>query len=83
MSHRASAQFWVLFASLPPEVQESARRAFKLMKENPNHPSLHLKKVGRGWSVRVTRKYRALGVEAEDGIIWTWVGEHDSYENKL
>jgi hypothetical protein len=40
-----------------------------LLKENPRHPSLHLKKVGRFWSARVGSRYRALAVEVDAGLL--------------
>lgn len=44
-------------------VQKVAGHNFDLLKENPTHPSLHFKKVGKLWSVRVGPHYRALAVE--------------------
>ena len=80
MSHRAAHRFWRLFAELPAEVQQLGRENFLLLKENPHHPSLHLKQVGRYWSVRVGSSFRALGVDAADGIVWFWIGPHQEYE---
>jgi len=56
-----------------------ARRNFDLLKENPRHPSLHFKKVGKLWSVRVGPHHRALAVEDEADFIWVWIGPHDEY----
>jgi hypothetical protein len=53
LKHRATPKFWALYKALPAEVQQIAQKNFKLLKENPNHPSLYFKKVGRFWSVRV------------------------------
>jgi hypothetical protein len=53
MRHLASRTFWNSYDALPKEVQELARKQFRLLKENPAHPSLHFKKVGRFWSVRI------------------------------
>ncbi|PIE69737.1 MAG: hypothetical protein CSA21_00855 [Deltaproteobacteria bacterium] len=53
------------------------------MKEDSNHPSLHLKKVGRFWSVRVGIKYRALAVEINEGLIWFWIGTHAEYDKLI
>jgi hypothetical protein len=47
MKHFASAYFWDFYKLLPAEIQELADRCFDLLKKNPQHPSLHLKKVGR------------------------------------
>jgi hypothetical protein len=51
-----------------------------LLKENPKHPSLHLKKMDRFWSVRVGAHYRALAVEVEGGLLWFWIGSHADYD---
>jgi hypothetical protein len=80
VSHRVAHKFWLLFADLPTEVQKLARSNFLLLKTNSQHPSLHLKRVGRYWSVRVGASYRALGVSSPDGIVWFWIGPHEDYE---
>lgn len=41
---------------------EPRRPGVALLKCNPRHPSLHFKKVGRFWSVRVGLHHRAIGV---------------------
>jgi hypothetical protein len=80
VSHRAARKFWLLFAELPAEIQQLARANFLLLKTNSQHPSLHLKRVGRYWSVRVGASYRAVGVNSPDGIVWFWIGPHEEYE---
>ena len=50
------------------------------LKADPHHPSLHLKKVGRYWSVRVGLRYRALAVEIDGGLLWFWIGSHADYD---
>lgn len=80
MRHFASPSFWEHYQNLPIYVQELADRNFQVMKANPNHPSLHLKRVGKYWSVRVGRRHRALGVEIENGIVWFWIGTHAEYD---
>jgi mRNA-degrading endonuclease RelE of RelBE toxin-antitoxin system len=82
VNHHANPNFWKYYHDLPGRIQELADKNFKLLKKNPRHPSLHLKKVGRFWSVRVGNKYRSLGVDSPDGIIWFWIGTHEEY-NKL
>ncbi len=86
MKHRTLARFWKHYAGLPKEAQELADKNFALLKSDPHHPSLHLKKVDtvRGlWSVRVGLQYRALGVEKPDGIVWFWIGSHADYDKLL
>ena len=83
MKHLASPKFWECYNSLPQQVQELADKNFKLLKENPKHTSLHFKKVGRYWSVRVGLAYRALAVEIDEDILWFWIGNHNDYDKYL
>jgi hypothetical protein len=53
-----------------------ADKNFKLLKADPNHPSLQPKKIGRYWSVRIGRNYRAIAVEFDDGLLWFWIGTY-------
>lgn len=80
MTHHASARFWRCYDALPERVRELADKSFELLKADPNHPSLHMKRIGRFRSVRVGLHYRALGVDVEDGILWFWVGTHAEYD---
>ena len=80
MIHHAAPDFWSRYLALPPEVREIADRAFALMKVDPHHPSLHLKKVDHMWSVRVGAHYRALAVSVRDGLLWFWIGSHAEYD---
>ena len=80
--HHTTRRFWEHYNALPEEVQRTADQCYELLKCDPSHPSLHFKKVGQYWSVRVGRNYRALGVEVKDGISWFWIGTHAEY-NKL
>ncbi len=80
-----------IFAPAKPKSYETFRRPFilgadknfELLKTDPKHPSLHLKKAGKYWSVRVGMKYRALGVDIEEGILWFWIGTHAEYDKML
>jgi len=51
-----------------------------MLKADPTHPSLQFKKVGRFWAARVGLHYRAVAVEASDGLIWFWIGTHAEYD---
>ena len=82
MKHYASPSFWQIFETLPREVQDIARKNFDLLKHDPRHRSLFLKKAGDYWSARVGLNYRALAVECEKGLLWFWIGNHQDY-NKL
>lgn len=73
MNHYASPDFWSCYRALPAEVQGLADKSFSLLKADSRHPSLHFKKVGRFWSARVGLHYRAVAVEAPDGLLWFWI----------
>ena len=83
MKHHASPSFWESFDLLDPATQKAGRSAFQLMRSDPRHPSLRLKKAGRHWSARIGRSYRAVAVEEEGGLLWIWIGRHDPYEHKI
>ncbi|MEI9888454.1 MAG: hypothetical protein WDN08_18525 [Rhizomicrobium sp.] len=60
-----------------------ADKNFALLKENPKHPSLHFKKIGEIWSVRIGLHYRAIAKEVDGGMRWHWIGSHAEYDYKL
>jgi mRNA-degrading endonuclease RelE of RelBE toxin-antitoxin system len=80
MKHFASPAFWQHYRKLPANIRELADKNFRLLKQDSNHPSLHLKKVSRFWSVRVGKKYRALAVQVDEGLIWFWIRTHSEYD---
>ena len=80
MRHLASLSFWEAYVKLPENIRALADKNYALLKENPRHPSLQLKKVGRFWSLRVGSRYRALAVEVEAGLLWFWIGSHADYD---
>ncbi len=80
MKHFASPAFWNCHRKLPPTIQELADKNFDLLKENPQHVSLHLKRVRKYWSVRIGIKHRALAYEVENGLLWFWIGTHAEYD---
>ena len=43
MSHHANPDFWKHYHRLPVHIQKLADQNFALLKEDPRHPSLHLK----------------------------------------
>ena len=83
MTHRASRAFWVLYRALPGDVRRAADEAFARLTENPKHPSLRFKKIGRFRSARVGLHYRALAIEVPDGLVWFWIGTHADYDKLL
>ena len=68
------------FQELPPEVQQLARKNFKLWLNDPRRPSIHFKKIGIFWSARIGPNYRALALIKDERAEWFWIGPHDEYE---
>ena len=84
MKHRASPRFWSSYEALTVAVQELADRTYEQLKTDPRHQSLHLKRIGRFWSVRVGLRHRALAVQASgDELLWVWIGTHAQYDQLL
>ncbi len=82
MKHFAEPSFWHCLRHLPQSTQQLADKNFNLLKSDPKHPSLHLKRLSKDfWSVRVGKGYRALAVQMDDGnLTWFWIGTHAQYD---
>jgi hypothetical protein len=79
-------QFWRAYYSLPSDIQELARKAYRLCRDDPQHPSLQFKRVHDAdpiYAVRVTLGYRALGLLQGDLVVWFWIGSHAEYDRLL
>jgi hypothetical protein len=80
LNHHASSRFWALYEALPADVREVADKNYELLRTNPHHPSLHLKRIGDLWSIRAGIHHRALGIDVPGGIMWIWIGTHSEYD---
>jgi hypothetical protein len=78
--HRATKRFWECYRALPQDLQRLADACYAMLRQNHRHPSLHVKKVGRFWSVRVGLHYRAVAVEQDSDMVWFWIGPHAQYD---
>ena len=83
MRHHTSSSFWARYENLPINIRAIADKNFQLIKENLHHPSLHTKKVGKYYSVRIGKRYRALAIEVDDGLLWFWIGTHSEYDHLI
>jgi hypothetical protein len=86
MKSQTTKSFWKHYWALPPEIRQRARKAYKLWRDNPAHPSLFFKRVKKGqpvYSVRIGLGYRALGLLKADTVTWFWIGTHDEYDRLL
>jgi len=86
MKSQTTKSFWKHYWALPPEIRQRARKAYKLWRDNPAHPSLFFKRVKEGqpvYSVRIGLGYRALGLLKADTVTWFWIGTYDEYDGLL
>ena len=83
ITHHTTAKYWEYYNSLPIKTKKLADKNFQILNLTPKHPSLHLKKMKRYWSVRVGIHCRALGIDTPNNneIIWFWIGNHEAYNN--
>ena len=83
MKSHLTADFLTRFEGMPERIKHSARRQYRLWREDPAHPSLQFKKVGRrseAYSVRVGIGWRALGIREGETMVWFWIGSHAEYD---
>ena len=83
MKHHASPKFWACYRALSKETRDLADKNFELLKADPKHPSLHFKRIGNLWSVRVGKHFRALGLDKSENIVWFWIGSHADYDKLI
>ena len=73
MKSRRTRRFHECFAQLPSDIQSRARQAYQLFEDNPAHPGLRFKRVHQTeqiYSVRVSERYRAVGVLKDEAMVW-------------
>lgn len=86
MNSRTTERFRRAYSLLPSQVQQQAREAYRLFRDDPKHPGLQFKKVHSHlpvYSARVNLDYRAVGILRGDEVIWFWIGTHAEYERVL
>jgi len=79
---RTTEGFRKAFQQLPEHIQQHARTAYRLFRQDPAHPSLRFKKVHPSepiYSARVGRGYRALAIREGERLTWFWIGSHADY----
>ncbi len=86
MKSQITDDFPDCFRRLPETVREQARKAYRLWRSNPQHPSLHFKRVHSTeplHSVRVSLGWRVVGLLENDAITWSWSGSHAEYDRLI
>jgi hypothetical protein len=69
MKHFASRAFWEAYGRLPKRVRDLADKNYALLKDNPQHPSLQFKKVGRFWyALRSIRANELIGPQPPPNV---------------
>jgi hypothetical protein len=86
--YRAVERFWTSFYRLPPAQKESARKTWKIFKEDPFDPRLRTHKIQR-LSANYGRTIYAIEIEGNlrslfylDGetVVSLVIGTHDLYK---
>lgn len=83
MKSRTTQRFRRSLARLPVKVQDQARQAFAIWRENRNHPSLQFKRIHVHdpiYAVRIGIHWRALAVMRNGAAVWFWIGPHGEYD---
>ena len=75
--------FGITTVSYQTKIQNLADKSYELLQQDPRYPSLHLKKVGQYWSVRVGIHYRAIAIAEGTDLAWFWIGSHAEYDQLL
>lgn len=73
-------RFRAAYRELTPSHHQQARKAIRLLRENPRHPGLRVKKIEGTediWEARVSRSARMTFEVHGDLIILRNIGEHD------
>ena len=86
MTSKTTDRFRKAYTQLPEHVRRRAREAYRLFRDNPNHPSLRFKHVHATrpiYSARVGLGYRALAVWDADVVVWFWIGTHADYDQLI
>ncbi len=75
-----------MFGELPGDIQRRAKEAYRRFEQNPFHSGLNFKRVHSGlpiYAVRITRDYRAVGIQKDSVMVWFWIGSHSDYDKLL
>lgn len=86
MKSKRTQEFYELYEALPTSIQKQADKAYERFEENPDHPGLNFKPVGRDpvwYSARIGIHYRAVCFIDADAYVWFWIGIHSDYETLL
>jgi hypothetical protein len=64
-------------------LEKRQKKAYRIFKKDPFYPGLHFKRIHSTrpvFSLRITKDYRAIGLQQDNRIIWFWIGSHSDYD---
>jgi hypothetical protein len=83
MISRTTERFWKNYYNLPQNVKKEAKKAYRQFKKDSYYPGLRFKRIHSTrpiFSLRITKDYRALGIQQDNYILWFWIGTHSDYD---
>jgi mRNA-degrading endonuclease RelE of RelBE toxin-antitoxin system len=83
---KTTPEFWQHYYRLPERAQRLADKCYRIWLSNPNHRSIHFKRLEGHpslYSARVGIHYRAIAQREADLMIWVWIGHHSDYDSLL
>lgn len=86
MNSHTTERFREALKQLPEEIRRNAQDAYGLWQQDPQHPSLHFKRIHATkpiYSVRVGLGWRAVGIRRDNDMVWYWIGSHTDYEKLI
>ena len=75
-----------MYDTLPAEIQQQAREAYRRFRQDPFHPGLRFHPLQGHpdyWSVRITLSYRAVCRREGDTVYWFWIGSHTDFDRNF
>ena len=76
MKSSATTEFWQLYRELPEPVRQTARRTYRLWKEDPRASALRFKKVRDAYPIRIGNTgYRAIATDVSPARAKTTIVE--------
>lgn len=86
MNSKTTDRFWKCYNKLPEDIKKEAKKSYNIFKKDPFYPSLHYKKIHSTrpiYSLRITKDYRAIGIQQNNQMLWFWIGSHSDYDNLI
>ena len=71
------------YEKLPVKIRRCVDNNFQVIKEYPKHPLLRLVTNGNLHSMRIDARFRAIGIQDQDDIVWFWVGTYKKFKEEL